>query len=153
MNTASEERLKQVHPELARRVRELVMRLSKRGVQLEVVQGLRTFEYQQALYEQGRSRKGPVVTNAKPGQSLHNYGLAVDLCPFRADKPDWDDARAFALLGAEARKLGLEWGGSWRKPDRPHVELSPIPVSLCLSLYQRGRLPLVWSEVERKLPK
>lgn len=153
MNVASEQRLKEVHPELARRVRELVRRTAQRGITLEVVQGLRTFEYQQALYEQGRTRKGPVVTNAKPGRSLHNYGLAVDLCPLSAGKPDWDDARAFAALGAEAQKLGLEWGGTWSKPDRPHVELSPLPVSLCLSLYQRGRLPLVWSEVERKLPK
>lgn len=153
MNTASEERLKQVHPELARRVREIAQRMAKRGISLEVVQGLRTFEYQQALYEQGRTRKGPAVTNAKPGQSFHNYGLAVDLCPFKAGKPDWDDARAFAALGAEAQKLGLEWGGTWSKPDRPHVELSPIPASLCLSLHTRGGLPLVWAEVERKLPK
>lgn len=153
MNTASDQRLKEVHPELARRVRELVQRLSKRGVVIEVVQGLRSFEAQQALYEQGRTRKGPVVTNARPGQSFHNYGLAVDLCPFKAGKPDWDDEGAFDAFGAEASKLGLEWGGTWRHPDRPHVELSPLPVGLCLSLYQRGKLPLVWTEVERKLPK
>lgn len=153
MNTATDQRLKEVYPELARRVRELIQRMSNRGLTLEVVQGFRSFEYQKALYEQGRTRKGPVVTNARAGQSFHNYGLAVDLCPFRAGKPDWDNAKAFDTIGAEAKRLGLEWGGTWRNPDRPHVEISPLPASLCLSLYQRGGLPLVWSEVERKVQK
>lgn len=40
---------------------------------------IRTFAEQEALYAQGRTKPGKVVTNAKAGMSYHNYGLAVDI--------------------------------------------------------------------------
>lgn len=40
---------------------------------------LRTFAEQTAIYNQGRSTPGPIVTNAKAGYSFHNYGLAIDI--------------------------------------------------------------------------
>ncbi|HVG34723.1 MAG TPA: peptidoglycan-binding protein, partial [Pyrinomonadaceae bacterium] len=67
---------KKVHPELAKRVRMLIDNLAKAGMQIEVVQGLRTFAEQDALFAQGRTKPGKVVTNARGGQSNHNYGLA-----------------------------------------------------------------------------
>jgi peptidoglycan LD-endopeptidase CwlK len=89
MNTASQNRLKKVHPELARRAALLIQALADKGYTIEVVQGLRTFAEQDELYKQGRTKPGQVVTKAKGGQSNHNYGLAVDLCPFVNGKPQW----------------------------------------------------------------
>lgn len=40
---------------------------------------LRTFEEQNELYKQGRSKDGPVVTWVKGGGSYHNFGLAIDI--------------------------------------------------------------------------
>ena len=40
---------------------------------------LRTFKEQDDLYSQGRTRPGKIVTNAKGGDSYHNYGLAIDI--------------------------------------------------------------------------
>jgi peptidoglycan L-alanyl-D-glutamate endopeptidase CwlK len=39
----------------------------------------RTFDEQEYLYAQGRTRPGKVVTNARAGKSYHNFGLAFDI--------------------------------------------------------------------------
>src|SRR5688500_4296399 len=148
MNTASQNRLKKVHPELARRVTLLIQALAEKGLTVEVVQGLRTFAEQDELYKQGRSKPGQIVTKAKGGQSNHNYGLAVDLCPFVDGKPQWSNNASFVRIGIEAAKLGLEWGGSWKKfIDKPHVQLPGLTVSQCFAYYNRGGLAHVWSKV------
>lgn len=118
MNNASHNRLNKVHPELARRVMLLIQALADKGYTVEVVQGLRTFAEQDELYKQGRTKPGQVVTKARGGQSNHNYGLAVDLCPFVNGKPQWNDNQGFIRIGVEAAKVGLEWGGQLEKVYR-----------------------------------
>lgn len=148
MNNASQNRLNKVHPELARRVTLLIQALANKGMTVEVVQGLRTFAEQDALYKQGRTKPGQVVTNAKGGQSNHNYGLAVDLCPFVNGKPQWIDNAGFIRIGIEAAKLGLDWGGSWKKfIDKPHVQMPGLTIAQCLAFYKNGGLPNVWARV------
>jgi peptidoglycan L-alanyl-D-glutamate endopeptidase CwlK len=153
MTPSSENRLKKIHPELARRVRILVDNLAQGGVQIEVVQGLRTFAEQDALFAQGRSKSGQVVTNARGGQSNHNYGLAVDVVPFNDGKPNWNAPNSiWVALGAEAEKLGLEWGGGWKKfIDRPHVQLPGLSVKQCSALFQKGGLEAVWAAATKLL--
>src|SRR4051812_26355108 len=122
MDTSSETRLSKVHPELAKRVRLVADALKSRGIEIHVVQGLRTFAEQDALFAQGRTTKGKKVTNARGGQSNHNFGLAVDVCPFKGGQPQWNDQKAFKAIGQEAKKLGLEWGGDWvHIVDEPHI--------------------------------
>jgi peptidoglycan LD-endopeptidase CwlK len=93
---------------------------------------LRTFEEQQAIYNQGRTTKGSIVTNAKPGQSLHNYGLAVDIA-FVINgtesswdvKADWNKNKEADWMECVAifKKYGWEWGGSWVSfKDLPHFQ-------------------------------
>jgi len=107
--------LTKLHPELAKRVTSLISELTNQGLAIEVVQGLRTFEEQNELYKEGRTKPSQVVTNAKGGQSNHNYGLAVDLCPFVNGKPQWNDNEGFIQIGVEAAKHGFEWGGKSKK--------------------------------------
>ncbi|MGB7925246.1 MAG: peptidoglycan-binding protein [Pyrinomonadaceae bacterium] len=153
MNPSSESRLKKIHPELANRVRMLIDKLAQGGIQLEVVQGMRTIAEQDALFAQGRSKPGNVVTNARGGQSNHNYGLAVDLVPFTNGKPNWLAPNSIWMaLGSEAESLGLEWGGSWKKfLDRPHVQLPGLSVKTCQSLFKKGGMDAVWAEATRIL--
>jgi peptidoglycan L-alanyl-D-glutamate endopeptidase CwlK len=152
MNPTSEKRLEKVHPELGKRIRDLIDAFAQRGTQVEVVQGLRTFAEQDALYAQGRSKPGPRVTNARGGQSNHNYGLAVDLCPFVNGKPDFTANATFVAIGAEAVKRGLEWGGNWKKfIDKPHVQLPGMTIADCSRLYKKGGLEAVWDEATRRL--
>jgi len=130
MKESSERRLKQLHPALAAAVRATIADLADKGTVVEVVQGLRTFEEQDALYAKGRTAPGQIVTQARGGESNHNFGLAVDLCPFTNDKPDWNAPMAvWAAIGTAAMAHGLEWGGQWKKfLDKPHVQLPSMTV-------------------------
>lgn len=89
------------------------------------MQGTRTHAEQQVTYDQGRTLPGKIVTNAEPGDSYHQYGLAIDVVP-RAYKamPDWNPSGPLWIkIGQLAEAAGLEWGGRWSKPDRPHVQI------------------------------
>lgn len=155
MNDASRRRLEKVHPELSTRIQALLDTLTQHGLQVEVVQGLRTFAEQDRIFAQGRSRPGPIVTRARGGQSNHNYGLAVDLVPFNGGQPNWNaPLGVWTTIGTEAERLGLEWGGDWKKfVDKPHVQLPGLSVAECLALYRRAgnQLNLVWAEASRRL--
>ena len=148
MNPASEKRLSKLMPAFAAKVRTLIENLHQRGFEVEITQGLRTFEEQSALYAQGRTRKGPKVTNAKAGQSLHNYGLAVDFALFTDGKYSWPEPHdVWLAIGQEAVKLGLEAGYFWPKPDKPHVEWAKVGWRDLLAWYNEGGLAKVWREV------
>jgi peptidoglycan L-alanyl-D-glutamate endopeptidase CwlK len=153
VNTSSENRLKKVHPELASRVREVANALAQGGISIEVVQGLRTIAEQDALFAQGRTKPGLVVTRARGGQSNHNYGLAVDVVPFTNGKPQWDAPNSvWVAIGAEGGKQGLEWGGNWKKfIDKPHLQLGGLSIKQCSTLYRKGGLEAVWAEASRLL--
>lgn len=148
MNDASERRLSKVHPELASRVRTLATNLLKKGYQVEVTQGLRTVAEQDALYAQGRTKPGKKVTSAKGGSSYHNYGLAVDFALIHNGQYVWPDPHpVWSAIGEEAARLGLEWGGTWKTPDKPHVQMASPPIALLRNLLNKGGLPEVWAAV------
>lgn len=105
---------------------------------IRVTQGTRTIAEQDALYAQGRTRKGKIVTNAKGGSSYHNYGLALDFAILldkngdgKYDELSWDIKKDIDRDGIadwlEAVKIfeadGWEWGGKWSSiKDYPHVQ-------------------------------
>jgi hypothetical protein len=153
MKPSSERRLQQLHPALATAVRAMIADLASQGIVVEVVQGLRTFAEQDALYAKGRTTPGAIVTQARGGESNHNYGLAVDLCPFTNDKPDWNAPMAvWAAIGSSAAERGLEWGGQWKKfLDKPHVQLPAMTVKECARCYQDGGLDAVWAAAAQKI--
>lgn len=86
------------------------------GQEYTATLGFRTYAEQDSLFAQGRTTPGKIVTNAKGGESAHNFGLAVD---FYAGS--WDPPK-YWLLGKMANARGLVWGGDWTHPDRPHVQ-------------------------------
>ena len=153
MKPSSEKRLQQLHPAAASAVRAVIADLAARGIVVEVVQGLRTFAEQDALYAKGRTTAGPIVTQARGGHSNHNYGLAADLCPFTDGKPDWNASmQVWTAIGAAAAAHGLEWGGQWKKfLDKPHVQLPAMSVKECASCYASGGLEAVWVTASKKV--
>lgn len=93
------------------------------GLVAHVISGLRTFAEQDALYAQGRTAHGSIVTNAKAGQSWHNYGIAFDIGLFNG-ATYLGDSPLYKTLGPVGEALGLEWGGSWSSiVDMPHYQL------------------------------
>lgn len=80
-------------------------------------------ESQDALYAQGRTVAGKKVTNAKGGDSFHQYRVAFDFVPVKGGKAIWDDDKLWAECGALAKYVGLEWGGYWDGfKDKPHCQ-------------------------------
>lgn len=83
MDNITLDRIKTLHPKIRKEVELLYKKANNlqlgKGVRLRFSYTFRTFEEQDKLYAQGRTTKGSKVTNAKGGQSIHNYGLAFDI--------------------------------------------------------------------------
>lgn len=105
--------LKDLHPKVAAMCSAFVNACKSQGIDVLITSTLRDNESQNALYAQGRTVKGSIVTNAKAGQSFHNYGLAFDFCPIVNGKCQWNDLDLFKRCGVIAESVGLEWAGRW----------------------------------------
>lgn len=84
------------------------------GIDLLVYCTYRDAESQAALYAQGRTAPGKIVTNAKPGDSYHNWQCAYDCVPLIQGKAAWRNTELYAKVGALGEALGLEWAGRWK---------------------------------------
>lgn len=137
------ERLDKLQPEVRERARAAFDRGQQQGLQICIVSGLRTYPEQEALYAQGRTAPGNVVTNAKPGYSHHNFGLAFDFAVLKEGRPLWDQNHPhwneFVRI---AKEEGFAWGGDWSSfKDYPHLELANAPSLASL----RVRFPRGWT--------
>jgi len=107
----------------------MLSRCHASGLSVLVTCTRRTPEDQAALYAQGRTTPGPVVTWAKPGESRHETGEAWDVVPLRNGKPVWGTTGADLLLwqqvGAIGEAAGAEWAGRWpaRIREFPHFQI------------------------------
>lgn len=110
--------------------KQLIELCKKEGIDVKLHQGFRSIEEQNRLYQQGRDINGKVigktVTNAKGGQSLHNYGVAFDLIIKWNGVYGWSAPQyMWTRMGQLGESLGLEWGGRWKGlVDMPHFELT-----------------------------
>lgn len=98
----------------------MLRRLAAQGLTFKVTSGNRTQAEQDALYAQGRTKPGPVVTWTR--RSRHIGGRAIDLTLFSGKNPVWE-SKHYDTAGKVGEELGLVWGGRWRTPDKPHFEL------------------------------
>ena len=96
------------------------------GVHPIITQGYRTFQESADLYAQGRTKPGQIVTDAKPGQSWHNYGLAVDFALIINGETSWDQHNPnWGTVVSIFEKHGFTWGGNFPGTfkDYPHLEM------------------------------
>ena len=94
------------------------------GIDLLVTSTYRDNASQEALYAQGRTKPGKIVTNARAGQSFHNYRCAFDVVPLRHGKPVWDAKDpVWQVIGQIGKQCGLEWAGDWKRfKEFPHFQ-------------------------------
>lgn len=136
-DSKSDETIKGLHPKIRQRVTDLVNDLNEQGIKYRIYSGFRSFDEQAELYGKGRTATELVlsgvdakyaqpnekkVTNAKPGSSYHNYGLAFDGVEIKDGSAFWNSAneQKIAVSGA---KYGFYWGGLFTTfKDRPHFE-------------------------------
>lgn len=113
--------LNKLNPVFKPMVEKLVSKAKFGKWNLFVTEAFRSDARQDYLYAQGRTRSGKVITNAKAGQSDHNYGRAVDVA-FKNifGKVSWD-IELFKKAGIISKDLGISWGGNWTNfKDYPH---------------------------------
>jgi peptidoglycan L-alanyl-D-glutamate endopeptidase CwlK len=125
VDARSEKTIAALQPEVRPYARSLVLKAASMGITIKVISGLRTYDEQNALYAQGRTKPGKIVTNARGGFSNHNFGIAFDIGVFDGASyiPESPRYKAVGALGSE---LGLEWGGNWKTiKDEPHFQLRP----------------------------
>lgn len=119
----SEKVVQKLHPKIREKAREFIVNAEKQGIILRITSGLRTWEEQDALYAQGRTKPGNVVTNAKGGSSNHNYGLAFDVVPIENGNVNWN-SKNWNKIGQIGKSVGFDWGGDWSGfVDKPHFEM------------------------------
>ena len=148
LDSISLERIKTLHPKIRQEVLDIYTHINNKilgkGVRLRFAYTLRTNEEQDTLYAQGRTKlfdnngkRLGIVTNAKGGQSIHNYGLALDIVLLLDKNGDgtfetasWDTKADFDKDGTSDWKevvtyfksKGWVWGGDWKFVDAPHFE-------------------------------
>lgn len=143
-------------PFVERLVRLLTL-ASERGADFYGISAWRSYAEQDLLYAQGRIDKGAIVTRAKGGESWHNFGLACDLCrdgyvDRRGLQPDWRP-ESYEVLRELAAEVGLEWGGDWKHPDRPHVQLAGLTSRLLAEVraaYETRGILAAWDAVSSR---
>lgn len=114
--------LSDLHPKVASLCNLFIEHCSDAGIDVIITSTYRDNESQNALYAQGRTVAGKKVTNAKGGDSFHNWRVAFDFVPMLNGKCAWSDTALFARCGKIAQECGLEWGGNWKFKDRPHCQ-------------------------------
>lgn len=123
-------------PLVKKKANDLIYVMRKLNRPIRITEGFRSTERQNELYAQGRTTVGNIVTNAKGGESFHNYGIAFDVVfiedGYNAPEKDWE------LLGFMGKRLGFDWGGDWKGfTDKPHFEM---PLKYSLKDFQNGKI-------------
>jgi peptidoglycan L-alanyl-D-glutamate endopeptidase CwlK len=153
-DSRSEQNIRTLHIPVQQAARRALQSLAAAGITAKIISGTRTYAEQDALFEIGRSKPGNRVTNARGGESNHNFGLAWDIGIWvdgfydgkrtprdNALEKKADDqykSASSAILGLAI--AGLEWGGNWTNlKDFPHYQLAGgLTVSQVRERFERG---------------
>ncbi|HEX6223548.1 MAG TPA: M15 family metallopeptidase [Chryseolinea sp.] len=126
--------LNSLHPFFRDQVVNLIAKCKAKGINLVVVETYRTHAKQHEYKTMGKK-----YTSSGAGQSKHQYGLAVDVVPVVDSVAVWNNTMLWRKIGTIGEKLGLRWGGRWRKPYDPgHFEWTGGLTSYHLG---NGKLP------------
>lgn len=134
LDDRTERNISTLHPIAQERAREFMRAaipiMEQRGVAVRIISGTRSYAEQNALYAQGRTAPGKIVTKARGGYSNHNFGIAWDIGLFRG-KEYLGSSPLYRECGQIGKSLDLIWGGDWKSfPDEPHFE---VPTGLTLA--------------------
>lgn len=127
-----------LHPLIRPLVIECINKLALMGIFCRVTFGNRSWELQDQMYNQPWDgmdndkdglidEKDEKITNAKGGDSIHNYRLALDVVeikPMYGYSKGYPDRRWFTIKEVFVQ-AGFKWGGSFKSfPDKPHYEMT-----------------------------
>lgn len=134
-----DEKISKLHPKIRDEVQKIILEVESLGIFFKVYSTYRSAEQQLIEYGKGRNREKleidkidpkysdmtkPIVTNAKPYESYHNYGLALDGVVIEKSKAVWDSEKINEVVKV-FKKYGYKWGGDFNSiKDKPHFEKS-----------------------------
>jgi peptidoglycan L-alanyl-D-glutamate endopeptidase CwlK len=104
----------ELKPHVASLCSAFIKACDEQGIDIVITSTYRDSESQNVLYAQGRTKPGKKVTNAKAGQSYHQFRVAFDFVPIVHGKAQWNDISLFEKCGKIGKKLGMEWTGDWK---------------------------------------
>lgn len=123
----SNKRIATLHPKLREEAQRLFDKINNEVLtgraKMRVTRAYATAAEQNALYAQGRTKPGKIVTNARAGYSMHNYGLALDFCLIIDGRSaswdmlgdyDKDGKKDWTEIVEVFKKAGWEWSGDWK---------------------------------------
>ena len=119
-------KIEDLHPKVQPLAKQWKERCDKElgpGITVLITSTYRDNASQDALYAIGRTVTGKKVTNAKAGQSFHNYRVALDFVPCIHGKPLWNRLDLFEKAGVIAESLGFTWAGRWKGKFRESAHI------------------------------
>lgn len=142
--------------DVAANCRVFLDRCAAAGLPVLVTQTVRDAEYQAALYAQGRTKPGSIVTNQKtPSFHSDKAGLAFDIAK-NVKGHEYDDLAFFNRCGEIGKKIGFSWGGDWLSiQDKPHFQWDNHG-QYTAAMVRAGKLPPsmpVYKEVQEEMTK
>ena len=118
--------LNQLHPKVRQSAIDAyneAVQATPKGVHPSITQTYRSFEESDKIYQQGRTTPGGIVSNAKAGQSWHNWSLALDFVLLANGNQSWKVDNNWMVVVSVFKKHGWAWGGDWKSfKDFPHLE-------------------------------
>ncbi len=151
-------KIEDLHPHVQPKADRFISECKKSGIDIIVISTYRDIPCQNALFAQGRTTAGNpcncggkvnpvgtckkhplglVVTDARGGDSFHNYCRALDAAPIVHGKIVWNNAQRWECIGAVAKACGLDWAGDWKKfKETDHFQFTD---GLTLADFKAGR--------------
>jgi peptidoglycan L-alanyl-D-glutamate endopeptidase CwlK len=118
----SSNHLNSLNPHVAALARKFLALTRANHLEVRIYFAFRSWDEQDRLFAQGRSMPGDIVTNARGGDSYHNWGLAFDAAPYENGKIS-TDYKKLIKMGHLGQQAGLEWGGTFKSlKDYPHFQ-------------------------------
>lgn len=131
----NKQNIAKLHPLVQNLAWQFIEACNAKNICVLIYSTLRSYDEQQKLWQQGRDENGnkigKTVTNAKPGYSWHNFGLAWDCVVVKNGKADWSQ-ESYKKIGPIGQQLGMAWGANQKHGgnyktinDMPHFEYHP----------------------------
>jgi peptidoglycan LD-endopeptidase CwlK len=121
-NRQSSNAISSLNPYVASLAQRFLQLTKANNLDVHIYNAFRSWDEQDRLFAQGRTVPGDIVTNARGGDSYHNWGLAFDAAPYENGKIS-DDTEKYKKMGQLGQQAGLEWGGTFKSiVDLPHFQ-------------------------------
>ncbi len=122
--------LDDLSPEFCSMVKIFLAELKTRNIGFMIEVTHRSKLEQARLYSMGRIQEAEhSYTRNRPGESFHNYGMAIDIYPVVNGHPKRNHPDLQKTMGEIGKKIGLVWGGDFNPPEPQHYQMPDMTLT------------------------